>query len=216
MRARQFVTSGVIAAISLVASASPTHAALGVYADLSIETPPDSVRLIAWGSAEDFECLGTVYLDIYLYGPGSTLLAADNSSGWCYASADAEDTQSIDSFNDGDYEARATASGAGGAGGCSSATSNIKSFQGVLKKSHYNALIGKWEYHKDSGICNGVCQPPKYCSTTEANWVAIVGARISTPAITYCKIVSIRLQSAQPACNMPFGSYLGGFNDECS
>ena len=93
----------------------------------------------------------------------------------------------------------------------------IKSFRAVFQKSHYNTIVGKWEYHANAAVCNGVCQPAKWCSSQECNWLLINGYKANTGAVSYCQPRPPFPQCSvtQPQCKMDFGAVIWDPNGEC-
>ena len=86
----------------------------------------------------------------------------------------------------------------------------------MFQLSHFNAVVQKWEYHAVASVCNGVCQPPKFCHVTQANWAWLSGLKGSSPAFSYCKVIGPNFVAVQPACVQSFGGYIGGFSDDCT
>lgn len=193
---------------------------IGLYAELIEGSPSNgSLQLTAYGSAENYDCPpGPTTIDVYLFGPGNNLLASTGYTDWCYASAEASATIAWDQWSDGDYEARATASGGGVFHGCASNVKYFGRFQAVFEYSHYNSFIGKHEYVRNTSTCVGKCQHDKWCSTQQANYLYIKGWQINSPISTFCIPLPPYPQASatQPACIQQFGGWIFWGDNECS
>lgn len=206
----------LLLSVLLLGLPSAAAANLGVYAELMYGSLyDDSVELVAYGTAEDYDCLGAVTVDVYLFGPGNNLISSWAKSDWCYASTTTQATLSFSSWADGDYEARATASGVGSHHGCSSHVAPLSKFTAVFQKSHFDSIRNRWVYLKNSAVCNGKCQPSEWCATSEHNWLYVNGIYASLPIGTYCQPIPPypRPSTSQPACAQPFGINLMGSSD---
>lgn len=158
--------------------------------------------------------------DYYTYA--SLSYSGGGGTGWVGASG-LNSSANMGFVDDGDYSvtgystffcdcAQGYIAGSGG----TSEVINITKYSAPLQYSHYNSLISKHEYHQNPAICTGACQPPKFCSVTQSNWVLVEGYRANTGYATYCAPRNVSYRTIQPACVMHFSAYLGGFNDQCS
>lgn len=95
---------------------------------------------------------------------------------------------------------------------------NVKAFTAVFQKDHRDDRIGKWVYEKRDYICNGVCQPVRWCSTQECDWLYAKGYKVTTGfGFATCELTPPypRCASTQPQCRQQFGYNILGPDDEC-
>lgn len=158
----------------------PADAWISVYSDLQESFQDDSVVLTAIGSAELDDCQSTtVTVDVYLFDPTATIVASNATSDVCSASTWVDYSQSLDSFVDGEYEARATASGGGQFNGCSSVFKIISRYEGRY------IYLGFDEYGKD--LCEHHCQKDLVYLSYRGPYLWDRGIHINAGPIGFCR-----------------------------
>lgn len=161
--------------------------------------------------------MGDVRATVRVYNPNNNIKAGDIETGYCYAQTSASYTESMSTVMDGDWEARTVGLGAGEYHACQISQKNLETFRAVWQYSHFNVLINKHEYQRNSAVCTGKCQPERFCATTQANWAMKFGVKISVPVASYCQFAAGTVFSAtQPSCKQSFGWVLGGWDGDCN
>jgi hypothetical protein len=218
MQARHFVCSVCAIASCLVVS-SEARADIYISSELWVEARSDDIQLTSHVTAEDSECSGGLIVQADILDPAGSVVAGGTSQGnaSCSDTAESQYAASYDSFGDGNYTSRGTASSAGGTHGCVDFTADISVTNSVFRYSHFNSLIGKHEYHRDSAVCAHSCQAPQVCADVQGDWASVPGARVSYAGLTLCYWSgTVIVQSSQPECKPnTLGAYGGGFNDHC-
>jgi hypothetical protein len=93
-----------------------------------------------------------------------------------------------------------------------------KRYRAVYAKSHFDSMIGKWVYLRESAYCAHKCQGVRYCLTDQYNYIYIPGWKVNVVFAELCLANPPwpRSSITRPACiSAGFGSPLVT-QDECS
>lgn len=218
----------VLSAMCVVAVMAfmPKAAAADVYeyADLwwgDVDTD-GNIQLYASGSIGEISCSDVPVEAVnILKDPVGNVVDQASQPGWCDATAYTDmiimwDT--AEEYSEGEYESTVEGYVNYQFYGCARRGRMFGRYQARYEYSHFNALIDKHEYVRRPD-CVGRCQGPKYCSTSQYNWLHIKGWYISTPMGSVATCIPSppypRGTNVKPGCKSPaFGTPIWA-EDEC-
>lgn len=210
---------GLLVAGLLMVLPKDAAATIYLYEELveSFENNNEDLRLTGWGSAEDAYCADDVRVTVRIHDPTNYRVAGDLEEGFCYVETSVDFVQPVDNYIDGEWEVEVIGVvGSGERHACAQQSKAITTFTAIFQYSHFNSLIQKHEYVHNISLCNGTCQPDRWCSTISGNYAFTKGAQVSAFGFTYCKNGPMFVVPNPPACKQTFGFPLGGFESDCN